>query len=213
MPNEQGVLTREALYQQVWSGSIFRVASRIGVSSRELRRICARHDIPVPPLGWWAKKQHGDPVRQSPLPQLEDARLERILLHPVAWDPQDANPIELLREDDPAWRIQVPEDLQISHPLVRRAALAIRSASRAQSKDRAVPWNRRHQAKLSKPGSGHLDIGVSKALVPRALRIMEALLSAFDKRGYPVSVTPEESRSATAPARCGDAIEVPVSAA
>jgi hypothetical protein len=135
---------REALYQQVWSGSIFRGASRIGVSSRELRRICARHDIPVPPLGWWAKKQHGDPVRQSPLPQLQDARLERILLHPVAWQPQDANPIELLREDDPAWRIQVPEDLQISHPLVKRAALAIRSAGRAQSKDRAEPWNKSH---------------------------------------------------------------------
>ena len=34
---------------------------------------------------------------------------------------------------------------------------------------------------------------MSKALVPRALRIMQALLAAFDRRGYPVSVTPENA--------------------
>jgi hypothetical protein len=42
-----------------------------------------------------------------------------------------------------------------------------------------------------RPGPGYLDVSVSRALVPRAIRIMQALLAAFDKRGYEVSVTPE----------------------
>lgn len=69
----------------------------------------------------------------------------------------------------------------------------MRSAFREQSKNRAVPSNNRYQSKLSNPGPGHLDIAASKALVPRALRIMQALLAAFDKRGYRVSVTPEHA--------------------
>ena len=193
MSNEPVVLTREALYRRVWSEPITRVASRIGLSGRGLAKICARHDIPVPPLGWWAKKQHGHRVQQSPLPHVHEARLEHIVLHPSDLQPKGANPVELTREDDPDWRIHVPEDLQISHPLVRRAASAIRSASRGNRKIPLFPWNNRYQAKLSKPGPGHLDIAVSKALVPRALRIMQALLAAFDRRGYPVSVTPENA--------------------
>ena len=191
MSNKPVVLTREELYQQVWSEPIVRVASRVGLSGRGLGKICARHCIPVPPRGWWARKQHGHRVQQSPLPRIEDSRLERIVLHPSDSQPLETEPLELLRENDPEWRIDVPQDLQISHPLVKRAAPALRSASRVPSKDRAVPWNSRYQAKLSKPGPGHLDIAVSKASVPRALRIMQALLAAFDKRHYPVSVTPE----------------------
>ena len=84
--------------------------------------------------------------------------------------PPEADAPEFLRENNPEWRIDVPEDLQISHPLVKRAATAIRSASRERSKDRVVLWRDRYQAKLLKPGPGHLDIAVSKPLLPRALR-------------------------------------------
>jgi hypothetical protein len=42
---------------------------------------------------------------------------------------------------------------------------------------------------LVKPGAGHLDIAVSKASVPRASRILQALLAAFDRRGFAVRVT------------------------
>jgi hypothetical protein len=47
----------------------------------------------------------------------------------------------------------------------------------------------RYQAKLVKPGAGHLDISVSKASLPRATRIMQALLAAFDRRGFAMRVT------------------------
>ena len=44
-------------------------------------------------------------------------------------------------------------------------------------------------AKLAKPGKGLLDIAVSKASVPRASRIMQALFSAFERRGFAVRVS------------------------
>jgi hypothetical protein len=187
--NEPVVLTREALYQQVWSEPIIHVAGGVGLSGRGLGKLCARHNIPVPPRGWWAKKRHGHRVRQTPLPPVEDPRLKRIVFHVSESQPPEADAPEFLRESNPEWRIEVLEDLQISHPLVKRAATAIRTASRERSKDRVVLWRDRYQAKLLKPGPGYLDIAVSKSLLPRALRIMQALLTAFDKRGYPTSVT------------------------
>jgi hypothetical protein len=175
--NEPTVPTRETLYQQVWSEPIIHVARRVGLPGRGLGKLCARYSIPVPPRGWWAKKQHG----------------HNVVLCPSDSAPLEVEAPELLRESSPEWRIDVDEELQISHPLVKRAATAIRTSSRDPSKGPAFPWNRRHQAKLSRPGPGCLDVSVSKALVSRALRIMQALLNAFDKRGYKVSVSPENA--------------------
>lgn len=191
MPSEPLILTREVLYERVWSEPIIYVAKRVGLSGRGLGKVCARHNIPVPPRGWWAKKQHGHRVRQSLLPRSMDPRLETIVLHTQSLEREltYADAPEYRREKALEWRIEVPEDLRISHPLVRAAQVAIRRVCREGRRDRPVHWNERYQAKLLKPEPGHLDIAVSKPLVPRALRIMQALLAALKKRGYAVSVT------------------------
>jgi hypothetical protein len=184
-------LTREDLYRQIWSEPIVHVAKRLALSDRGLAKLCARHSIPVPPRGWWAKKQHGHPVRQVPLLPNNNPHAETIVLHA----PESEPPVtfsetpECSRENSAEWRIEVPEDLEISHPLVRGVAVAIRRAARERRDFRPVHWNHRFQARLCRPGPGHLEIAVSKPLVPRALRIMQALVTALERRGYPVSVT------------------------
>ncbi len=100
--------------------------------------------------------------------------------------PED-DPFEITREKTAEWRIEVPEDLDISHPLVKRAASAIRKVSRAPKSD-VVRWQDRYQAKLLKPDPGNLDIAVSKATLPRPSRIIQALLAAFDRRGFAIRV-------------------------
>jgi hypothetical protein len=189
MSSEPIVLTREALYQQVWAEPIIHVAKRLGLSDRGLAKVCARHQIPVPPRGWWAKKQHGQTMRQAPLPAVDGPALATLTLHGVAVQAADRDATELEREQTPEWRISVPEELPISHPLVVRASVALRQAARGASHNsQHVSWRHRYQVGLVRPGPGHLDMAISKPLIPRALRIMQALLTAFDQRGYTVSV-------------------------
>jgi hypothetical protein len=38
------------------------------LSGRGLGKLCNRHNIPVLPRGWWAKKAAGHPVERTPLP-------------------------------------------------------------------------------------------------------------------------------------------------
>jgi hypothetical protein len=178
-------LTREDLYKQVWSEPIVHVAERLGMSGRGLGKMCARYRIPVPPRGWWAKKQHGHRVRQTPLPDITVK--EQIVFEPKDTIEKQADPPEVAREKTAEWRIEVPEDLAITHPLVKRAAAAIRK-TRGDKKD-FVRWQDRYQAKLAKPGPGNLDIAVSKGSLSRALRIMQALLTAFDRRGFAVRIS------------------------
>jgi hypothetical protein len=185
MPKERIALTRETLYEQVWSEPIVRIASRLGLSGRGLGKLCARYQIPVPPRGWWAKKRHGHRVSKAPLPKA--TMKEQIVFAPAGPVEKPDDPPEIAREKTAEWRIEVRDDLTISHPLVKRAAAAIRKIH-TDKKD-VVRWQDRYQAKLPKPGPGNLDIAVSKHSLSRALRIMQALLVAFDRRGFAVRIT------------------------
>lgn len=181
-------LTRDELYEQVWTEPMVHIAKRLGLSDRGLAKLCARYDIPVPPRGWWAKKQHGRAVRRKALPP-GGAETELVFHASDVETARQSDPPELAREKDPAWRIVVPDDLTISHPLIREAVAAIRQAAREASKHGVVRWQDRYQAKLAKPGKGHPDIAVSKPSVARASRIMQALFSAFERRGFTVRVS------------------------
>lgn len=48
-------LTREKLYELVWSKPMQHIAKEYGVSDRALAKLCARKQVPVPPRGHWAK--------------------------------------------------------------------------------------------------------------------------------------------------------------
>jgi hypothetical protein len=92
-------------------------------------------------------------VRQAPLPEV--TAKEKIVFEPGDAVQKLEDPPEITREKTAEWRIEVPEDLAISHPLVKRAAAAIRKVSRAPKSD-IVRWQDRYQAKLLKPDAGNL---------------------------------------------------------
>jgi hypothetical protein len=60
-------LSRTEFYDLVWSKPLTHLAKELGVSDVALHKVCKKHEIPNPPLGWWAKKAAGKPVKQTPL--------------------------------------------------------------------------------------------------------------------------------------------------
>jgi hypothetical protein len=71
-------LTRNELYDLVWSKPMTKVAAEYGITGTALKKTCARHKIPTPERGYWAKLSHGKRVTQYPLPKLDDKRLTTI---------------------------------------------------------------------------------------------------------------------------------------
>jgi hypothetical protein len=69
-PNVDAGLTREALYELVWSEPMLKVAARFGVSSSYMARVCTQLNVPRPERGYWAKlavcKAPKQPALQEP---------------------------------------------------------------------------------------------------------------------------------------------------
>jgi hypothetical protein len=72
--------TREEFYELVWSKPTVQLAKEFGLSDVALGKICRKHDVPKPPLGWWAKKQAGRRVRITPLPRVQRGAQDRIVI-------------------------------------------------------------------------------------------------------------------------------------
>ncbi|OJU16104.1 MULTISPECIES: hypothetical protein [unclassified Sphingomonas] len=72
--------TRAEFYDLVWSKPMTRLAKEFALSDVALHKICKKHDIPNPPLGWWAKKAAGKAVKQTPLPNAKAGISDRITI-------------------------------------------------------------------------------------------------------------------------------------
>jgi hypothetical protein len=55
-------LTRQELYEKMWSRPAIALAEEFGISGRGLGKICSRFEIPVPPRGYWANLAVGKRV-------------------------------------------------------------------------------------------------------------------------------------------------------
>lgn len=67
-------VTRSELYARVWQTPHSRLAPQLGLSDNGLRKLCTRHDIPVPARGYWARAAAGQVVKPVKLPRPEDNR-------------------------------------------------------------------------------------------------------------------------------------------
>lgn len=63
-------MTREELHELVWSQPMRTLAASMGISDVALAKRCRAANVPVPPRGWWARKDAGKPVKIEPLPPL-----------------------------------------------------------------------------------------------------------------------------------------------
>ena len=64
------LVSREALYEEVWTDPVTVVAPRYGLSDVGLVKICRKLGVPVPARGYWAQVKAGRPARKVPLPAL-----------------------------------------------------------------------------------------------------------------------------------------------
>jgi hypothetical protein len=91
-------------------------------------------------------------------------------------------------------RIDVPDDLALSDPVVLRT-------------QRLLNKGKRDTGGLIPAPVGGLHIHTSRVLHDRALRILQALITAFEQRGFPVVATAEGVRLTILDERLGFGIE------
>jgi len=90
-PTKPTNLSRDQLYDAVWSEPMIRLAERFGISGNGLAKICDRENIPYPPRGYWAKHAVGKASPRTALPQAGSTS-HQITIRPT---PAPAEPTEI----------------------------------------------------------------------------------------------------------------------
>jgi hypothetical protein len=71
-------LTREQLYELVWSEAMSRLCKAIGISDVAIAKHCRKAEVPIPERGYWNKLHAGQKVTQTPLPPRDLATINVI---------------------------------------------------------------------------------------------------------------------------------------
>lgn len=176
--------SRQEFYDLVWTKSAVALGKEIGVSDVAIAKACKKHQIPKPPLGYWAKLQYGHNVTKPKLPTLSEPQLQTISigplpnhLRPATLSDETRQKVRLEKSD--ANKVVVAQVLDAPHPLVERTDRGLRSS--VANKEGIV----RPKAK------GCLNVAVGVDSIDRAMRIMDALIKAIEARGMRVKVSEE----------------------
>lgn len=103
-------MTRKELYNLVWSQAIHKLSTTFGISDVGLAKLCARHNIPTPPRGYWAKKQAGKSVRRESLPNPKDNHEIPLPSKQTTPSSPKVKPQQMI--------VQASTDFQTAHPLI-----------------------------------------------------------------------------------------------
>ena len=130
--NDQTILlTRSELYDIVWKEPIFKLAKEWFISDVGLSKVCRRHDIPIPPRGYWSKLKYGKAVPKRPvLPKTRPAD-EQITISTWYQKYSSGNPKNERNELIPIdTDLSVPAELTDPHPMVDKTARILRLAKK-----------------------------------------------------------------------------------
>ena len=159
--------SRRNLYELVWQKPMRLLAPELGISNVGLTKVCRKHDIPVPYLGYWAKLAAGH--RVEPLPLTEPHREVVIRFASTHRSPVPQPTGSIIRGLQAS--LTVPPNLRRAHPLVRATERELENAR----KDK--------RGRLRPPLRHSLVVNVSPALLRRALLAMDALVRCLEPFG------------------------------
>lgn len=174
------LITREELYEAVWTESVQTLAKALGISDVGLAKICKKLNVPRPQRGYWAKPKAARKLLKKPLPPLLPNQEETYQIS--QWATQGG----------PAWSREALKNLADE-------GVQLPSASLASSVEGTHPLIAKYRELLEGTGpevsellskKACLAVSVSTAQLDRGLRILQMVFEAWEKQGYQPEVLP-----------------------
>lgn len=176
-PQISSPISRQALYDLVWSEPMLKVAVRFDVSSSYMARICTLMNVPRPERGYWAKLVVGKAPKQPPLPEPRPGDL-------LEWSRDGTTP--KLAKPQPR-----PPDLKRRRPRRPRTTLPDQHPLTTDAKPYFEAGRLSYTAGYLKPAKKLLiDLAVTKSGLDKALSFANQLFLALEARGYRVLIAP-----------------------
>ena len=161
-------VTRDELFEQVWSKPMSTLAREYGISDVGLAKICKKMEIPRPERGYWRQIEVGRKPKKAKLKTLTKKGVERVYIKPSGY--RHTTPTNSIKD------ILFPETLVNPHTLT---AKSLNSLNKAKTGERGILIPR-HKV--------YLDIQVTKESIERACLIMDTLIKTLEENDYTVDI-------------------------
>lgn len=166
------VFTREQFYELVLSKPMTHLAKEFAISDVALHKICRKHDIPNPPLGWWAKKAAGKRVKQIPLREAKAGTADRITIANADLS-RESSALANVREQARILASEGGDDLAApTHPIIDRTVAKLR---KAKPSDIGV---------VAADGAGVIKCEVASPSIDRLTVILPRVVRAASLQGF-----------------------------
>lgn len=178
---------RDELYAEVWENPLVKIAAKYNISAVALGKVCRKLQIPLPGRGYWTKKEFGKPVEQTPLPiatnlpVVRKMKEEYLKARKEDQIPVDESDPELVRIATMRTTLVPVSEKPTLHKTVSETRQAMKEAH-VDSRGILIRPN----------GKRTLDIRVSKKMLDRAIRIMNAFIVKIESEG--ITVVPETTQ-------------------
>ncbi|MFC5393975.1 hypothetical protein [Bosea vestrisii] len=174
--DKAGEISREDLYEQVWTTPINHLAAKFGITDFHLARVCSALNVPRPPAGYWQKKAVG---RAPPRPELPPA----LPGDQLSWtkDKPLAAPVKkrVWRTVDRKAATKTARPAR--HPMLFGVEESFRKSRTTEENEFLRPY------KQLLP-----DIVASEARLARALDLANDIYSTLDRKGHRVLIAPPD---------------------
>lgn len=201
-------LTREQLYEMLWTDGVGKTEKALGLKQQELQRICQDYAIPKPSSAYWYGILYEKNPQKTPLPAsekegpihtedyLKKRRVKQekpVVVTPVAppeetkesapvKPPKGKYPPRELPPEEPPTVYTVPEKLYAKDPLI----LDTKARLREENSRRDNPWYKKNPYKNTP--DKWLDIKVYREQEDRALRVFQSIWRAAEAKGYHMEI-------------------------
>lgn len=180
-------LTRQELYEQVWTKPMVTLAKEYSLSDNGLRKICKKYDVPIPPMGHWQKIQFNKKTTRIPLPKKEKEEEIKINI-------QDS---KLIANTDNPVRNAVAEKIKNNSSLILKVAdrlskpddIIVKTQSNIEKKKVSESYS--PLKGTVQTDRGFPSIIVSPKNISRSLRILDNLIKNFRLLGYRIDLRDE----------------------
>ena len=191
--SDEVCITREELYEKVWSTPMMQLAKEYGMSDVGLAKICKKLEVPRPARGYWQKLDAGQKPKQTKLPALSKYGQDRAYIRP------DKYRTYLPKIGSSTTKIELPEQLTNPHSLIEVTQHALQ---KGKPDEEGIIKTRTKQV---------LAIHVSPGMVDRALLIMDTILKGAEKRDYFIALEKQATGYCTTVTVEGKVIKISLS--
>jgi len=178
---EEIKVSRQELYEKVWSKPLTQLAKEYKISDVGLRKKCIKNDIPLPKAGHWSKVQHGKKVKRVSLPNPLDQKQITLFIRDDNGNPYDPtvdDRIRIKHEISNNFKEYLEPTKRLSNPHHLIKATKLHLDSKEANYDKQV----------SSDSSRFLSITGSRPKVSEALRIFNSFIRLAEARGHQIKI-------------------------